>query len=125
LISSCVPYEGCANSSVTCNATNNAACSFIYCEEEDVKHAKDKCQTVPLVCGAPVDNTVVVATVAALSAAAIACIIAAVVICGGIAGGVTVAIARRGDDDSMDNIGNNPLYVATANKQENPLFAAI
>jgi hypothetical protein len=123
LVSSCVPYEGCSNSSITCNSTDTTPCVFTYCEE-DKRKSNDKCQTVALVCVAPVDNTVVVAAAAATSAAVIAGIIAAIVICGGVAGGAAVAIARRGDDGGMNNIANNPLYISTNNAAENPLFAA-
>jgi len=121
LVSSCVPYEGCSNSSVTCNSTDPAPCVFTHCEEDKEK-SQDKCQTVVLTCAAPVDNTIVVAAAAATSAAVIAGIIAAVVICGGVAGGAAVAIARRGDDGSMNNIANNPLYISTNNAADNPLF---
>jgi len=122
LYSSCVPYEGCSNTSVVCNTTTHSHCEFTYCTEETTK--KDEpCQSEVLACGAPLlDNTVVVATAAALSAAAIAGIAIAGFLVGG-AAAVGVAVARRNEDSEANNVGNNPLYVKSGNEGSNPMWA--
>jgi len=111
----CVPFNGCNNQSLTCNATkkaNSNDCSTVSCVEREKQCVREK-KTCP---------TTVVITAVALTAGVIAGIVVGVVAFIACAGGASYAAFQQMNTASANAVVNNPLYKSQGKQGTNPLF---
>jgi len=111
----CVPFYGCNNQSLTCNATkkaNSNDCSTVSCVEREKQCVREK-----KTCAATV-----VITAVALTAGVIAGIVVGVVAFIACAGGASYAAFQQMNTASANAVVNNPLYKSQGKQGTNPLF---